>query len=699
MKEEITREKRRSRRETKKERMKKKIIMYYGRLRMYMLFPVYLTILLAAAAVGMFFVDIRAGVVMALITGIYLLVAVLLYRGLKPRILREMVNIVTQYGTVQNKLLKELLVPYALVDNTGRVLWTNEAFVNMTGIEGSVNSFIDKYFPQISRERLKLSDDVKDLRIEWNSRVLRATMKKIGFNSVLGENALIKEIEGEDTLTALYLFDETELNIYRTANEEQKLVVAQVYIDNYDEALDSVEDVKRSMLTALVDRRVTNYFAKVDALIRKVESDKYFVIFRNKYLKTLQEDKFSVLEDVKGVKVGNAMTVTLSIGIGLGADSYLQNNELSRAAIDLALGRGGDQVVVRDGEKISYFGGNSEHVEKSTRVKARVKALALRSILESHERVIIMGHKISDADAFGSAVGIFVAAREVEKEAHIVLNTVTASLSPLVEMFNPENGYPADMIIGSEQAIQICDSDTVVVVVDTNIVSRTECPEVLQKTRELVVFDHHRQSSDVIRNPLLSYVEPFASSACEMVAEVLQYYSERVRLEPEEADAMYAGIVQDTQNFSAKTGVRTFEAAAYLKRSGADSNRVRKLLRENLESYAAVAGIVKSAEIYRGKFAISVNEEAQFQKDPTVLAARAANDLLDVKGMVASFVLTPFGGKIHISARAIDEMNVQVLMEKLGGGGHLNIAGAQLADTTIDEALEMVHKVLDDAEE
>lgn len=505
----------------KKAPVEKKIIMYYGRLKFYLQLPVYMAIPLVIVAAVFFFIDIRAGVAMSLFALVYFIVITLSYNWMKPQMMHEMVNFATHYGNVQKKLLRELQVPYALVDNTGRILWTNDAFEEMTGITGSTDKFIDKYFPRITRERLKMAEDVTDITLEWDGKILRASLKKIGFNSVLGDNTIIKEIEGEDNLTAIYLFDETQLHTVIRKNEEQKLVVGQVYIDNYDEALDSVEDVKRSMLTALVDRRVTNYFAKVDALIRKVESDKYFIIFKNKYLASLQEDKFSVLEDVKGVKVGNAMNVTLSIGLGLGADSYLQNNEYSRAAIDLALGRGGDQVVVRDGDRITYFGGNSEHIEKGTRVKARVKALALRSILESHDRIIIMGHQIADPDAFGSSIGIYIAAREIEKEAHIVLNRITDSLQPIVDMFSPENGYSPDLILTSEQAVTLCDSNTVVVVVDTNISSRVECPEILSKTREIVVFDHHRQSSDVIKNPVLSYVEPFASSACEMVAEVL----------------------------------------------------------------------------------------------------------------------------------------------------------------------------------
>ena len=299
-------------------------------------------------------------------------------------------------------------------------------------------------------------------------------------------------------LTAVYFFDESRLNFFIQENEDQKMVVAQIYIDNYDEALESIEDVKRSLLVALIDRKVNAYFSKVDALVRKTEKDKYFVVFRQKYLQDLREDKFSVLDDVKTVKVGNTMVVTLSIGIGNTGSTYAQNNEYSRMAIDLALGRGGDQVVLREGEKVTYFGGKAQQVEKNTRVKARVKAHALRGIIESKERVIVMGHQISDMDSFGAAIGIYCAARTLDKKVQIVLNTVSSTLRPFRERFTEAEGYSADIFLTREQAIEVCTPNTVVMVVDTNRPNNTECPEILKMTKNIVVFDHHRQTNDVI---------------------------------------------------------------------------------------------------------------------------------------------------------------------------------------------------------
>ena len=530
----------------------------------------------------------------------------------------------------------------------------------------------------------------------YNDRYYRVALKRIYFDAMTHDSTIVSLDESNEYLTAMYLFDETELNRYIRENEEQRLVAGLVYIDNYDEALDSIEDVKRSLLVALIDRKVNKYFTEIDALVRKIENDKYFVVFKNQYLGKLREDRFSIIEDVKTVKVGNEMAVTLSIGIGVGGDSYTKNYEYARMAIDLALGRGGDQVVVRDNEDVTYYGGKTnKQVERNNRVKARVKAHALREVIESREHVIIMGHSISDVDSLGAAIGVYCAARVLGKKAQIVLNEVTSSLRPLVEGFSEEKGYPADLFIKSEEAILLTNRDTLVMVVDVNRPSYTECPELLKRTDTVCVFDHHRQSSEVIENPVLSYVEPYASSACEMIAEVLQYFSENIKLEPHEADCIYAGILIDTNNFMTKTGVRTFEAAAYLRRAGAEVTRVRKMLRNDMAAYKARAEAVRHAEVYRGAFAISVCP-ADNVESPTIVGAQAANELLNIVGIKASFVLTEYQGKIYVSSRSIDEINVQLIMERLGGGGHLNVAGAQLTDCSVLQAKHIIQDTIDE---
>ena len=476
-------------------------------------------------------------------------------------------------------------------------------------------------------------------------------------------------------------------------NQDQKLISGLIYIDNYDEALESVENVRRSLLVALIDRKINKYISDVDGIVRKLEKDKYFIVFQYRYLKNMQENRFSLLDEVKNVSIGNEMAVTLSVGLGVNGENYTEACEYARIAMDLALGRGGDQAVIKDGENIYYYGGKSKQVEKNTRVKARVKAHALREILENNDKVIIMGHKIGDVDSFGSGIGIYRAAKSMAKRCYIVVNEITSSVRPLLDGFNPGNGYEEDLFLNSSKAIEKVDDNTVVIVVDVNRPSYTECEELLQIAKNIVVIDHHRQSSEVIDNAVLSYVEPYASSASEMVAEILQYIGDNIKIKQLEADALYAGIVIDTNNFVNKTGVRTFEAAAFLRRNGADIIRVRKMFRDNMEDYRAKAETIHNMELFEEIFAISVSPTDGIES-PTIVAAQAANDLLNISGIKASFVLTEYNSKVYISARSIDEINVQLIMEQMGGGGHLSTAGAQLKNCSLDNAKEQLKSTI-----
>lgn len=673
----------------------KKNIKLKGHLKNYMYWPLMLTILLVFLNIPMYFWDKRAAGSVTIFLVIYFIIVTLSYQKNKPILFRELINFATQYGTVQKKLLNEFEIPYALLDYNGRILWVNEKFKEITGKDKTYHKSISTIFPGITKELIQQDEFVENVNMVWEDYNFRVEMSKIYFEEMTENSAIVSVEETEQYLTALYLFDETELNNYIRQNEEQKMVAALVYIDNYEEALDSIEDVKRSLLVALIDRKVNQYFSKLDALVRKTEKDKYFVIFQHKYLAALQEDKFSLIEDVKTVKVGNEMDVTLSIGVGVTGETYNRNYDYARMAIDLALGRGGDQVVVKEGGNVLYYGGNTKQVEKNTRVKARVKAHALREMIESRDHVIIMGHNISDVDSFGAAIGIYCAARELGKKAQIVINEVTSSLRPLKECFTEEKGYPADMFLSGERAIELTNYNTLVMVVDTNRPSYTECPELLKRTASIVVFDHHRQGSEVIKNPVLSYIEPYASSTCEMVAEVLQYFTENIKLGASEADCIYAGILIDTSNFMTKTGVRTFEAAAYLRRCGAEVTRVRKMLRNDISAYKARAEVVRHAEVYRGAFAISICPADKIES-PTIVGAQAADELLNIVGIKASFVLTEFQGRIFVSARSIDEINVQKIMERLGGGGHLNMAGCQLKDCSAIQAKQIIEDTIDE---
>ncbi len=665
-----------------------------GRLKIYLQAFLFLGVALALLTVLIFFVDYKAGFLLSLFVVLYFAVNFLLLYHNKNIILNELISFATQYGQIQKKLLKELDLPHALLDDSGRIIWVNNAFEDVTYQNKCMRKAVNQLFPAVTKDKLPLDREESEVEIIYDERNFLVRLKKISLREMIENSDIIEADEYEGFLIALYLFDETALKYALQENDDQSLAVGLIYIDNYDEALDSIEEVRRSLLVALIDRKVNKYVASLDGIIKKTEKDKYLVILRKKSLKHLQETKFEILEEIKTVNIGNDMSVTLSIGIGLDGLSYSQNYEFARTSIDLALGRGGDQAVVKTMDSLSYYGGKSQVVEKNTRVKARVKAYALREIISSKDKVIVMGHHLTDVDSFGAAIGVYCIAKALQRKTHIVINEVSTSVKPLLDLFAGHQEYETDMFLNSQQAIETAGANTVLVIVDVNRPSITECPELLKICKSIVVLDHHRQSSEVIENATLSYVEPYASSACEMVAEILQYIGDGIKIRGNEADCLYSGIIIDTNNFVAKTGVRTFEAAAFLRRNGADVTRVRKLFREDASDYKAKAETVRHAEIYRNDYAISICPSTGIES-PTIVGAQAANELLDIKGIKASFVLTEYQGRVYISARSIDEVNVHVIMEKLGGGGHMNIAGAQLEDITILQAEETLKRILD----
>lgn len=660
----------------------------------YLLMPILVSFLLVFMCIGLFFIDKNSAILVSVVVAIVIVIELVVYFVMKAGIVPSLFRFAQEQGQIQKELLKDLLVPYALLDTDGKILWGNNEFVNQIG-QGSkkrIRKNISTFFPEIGSEILA-SDEQVSMDLEFNEVQYNALIKKITFDEVFSDEDDIVEPKGE-SLIAVYLFDVTELKRYKKENEEQKLVAGLLYIDNYDEVMENTEEVRHSLVDALVDRRINMYLATIDAICKKLEKDKYLFVCQQKYLSQMKETKFALLDEVKSINVGNEIPITLSIGIGADTNNFAEAYEYARIAIGLALGRGGDQAVVKYGENISYFGGKSSGTEKSTRVKARVKAQAFKELLNNKDNVLIMGHKRPDADSFGAAVGVYRLVKTLGKAAHIVLNEATSAIKPVVNGFKGNSVYGDDMIFTSEEAINSVNPNTLVVVVDVNRPSMTECEELLALVKAVVVFDHHRQTNEIIENATLSYIEPYASSACEMVAEMLQYIDEKVKLRPLEADAMYAGIVIDTDNFVTKTGVRTFDAASYLRRCGADVVRVRKMFRSDMGSYKQLAEGVINSETFLNSFAISQVPADKSTEAPTVVAAKVANDLLNVEGVRASFVVTEKDGTVYISARSVDDLNVQVIMEKLGGGGHANIAGAQLKNSTNELAIIEIKEIL-----
>lgn len=664
---------------------------FKGKVISHLLFPLVLGIFLILIGITIYFTDKPLGISLMVAAVVYITVSLVIFFVNKPIIMQDLVDFAMDYAQIQKELLHDLALPYGLCDFDGNILWSNKSLKEIIGEDSIRSKKLFDIFQEITKEKLSLDGEegTKDIDIIYENHVYKVQCRRIDVHNAFSATKVINIDKENEYLIAFYLFDETNIRLLKKENEEQKLVAGLIYIDNYEEAMESVEDVRRSLLAALIERKINQFAANIDGIVKKVEKDKYFIAFTHKYLEGLQTDKFSIIDEVKSVNIGNDMDVTISVGLGVHGESYTQNCEYSRIAMDLALGRGGDQAVVKDNDKIYYYGGKAKQVEKNTRVKARVKAHALREILGTKDKVIIMGHQIGDIDSFGAALGLYRAMKVLGKKANIVLNDITTSLRPVVERVINSGDYEDNLILTSADALDAVDSSTVVVVVDVNRISYTECPELLKECKSVVVLDHHRQTSDGIENALLSYVEPYASSTCEMVAEILQYIQDGIKLKQIEADAMYGGIMIDTNNFSQKTGVRTFEAAAFLRRNGADVTRVRMMFRNNIKEFKTRAMAISRAEVFCDEYVIS-DCPSEGVESPTIVCAQAANELLNINGVGASFVLTKYNDKIYVSARSITDINVQLIMERIGGGGHASVAGAQLEGYTIDEAKNIV---------
>lgn len=666
----------------------------YGQLKSYSNMLGILSLIWLGVNILVYMQSFYAGILVSIALIVYIIIVSVYYNVKKRTALKTMIDFASAYGSVENRILDELPFPFAILDRDGRVLWMDRKFIKLFPENEKIESaYVWDLFEGLMAESLPPSGIESDTHIKFGDREYLVNIRYACEDDTL-KTFNLPDIKRSD-LARLYtmsMFDQTDLNEYIRKYNDEVMVTGLLYLDNYDETLEDMEEVSRSIQAAIIDRKINQYFSATDGLVRKFEPDKYLIVMRNRSLEEMRRGKFSLLEEIKNLNNAE-VTVTISMGIGVNHGSYLKNLEAARMSIDLALGRGGDQVVISDNESIRYFGGNTKSIEKNTRVKARVKAHALRECMSSADNIVIMGHQIVDVDSVGAAIGLYRAAKTLGKQAHIVIDSEYSAVHTIIEKFRSSAEYEHDMFVNCEEAAKKTGSGTLLIVVDTARPSYTEAPELLEKTSAVIVLDHHRQSTDIIRNPILSYIEPYASSACELVAEILQYFSDDMRLKNQEADAIYAGIVVDTDNFVQKTGVRTFEAAAYLRRCGADVTRVRKMFREDMDDYMAKQMAVNNVKIFRNMFAISACPGA-FGERPTYVAAQAANQLLNINGVRASFVLTEYNNTIYISARSIDEVNVQLIMERMGGGGHMNMAGCQLKESTIKEAADKLRFVI-----
>ncbi|MCL2837167.1 MAG: DHH family phosphoesterase [Defluviitaleaceae bacterium] len=469
----------------------------------------------------------------------------------------------------------------------------------------------------------------------------------------------------------------------------ENIAIMLLFVDNFDEVMDTVEEIRRPVMVALIDRKINIMARDMDAVLRKFEKDKFLMVLAKDKLDALKDKDFEILTQIREIEMGNSMPVTLSLGIGIGGETLARTMAYAQAAIDLALGRGGDQALIKDGDKFIFFGGGSPETPSNERVTARIKLYALDELMEVAANIIVMGHHHMDEDCLGAAVGISKLAAQKGRECFIVVGTGVQSIKRICEAFIRDAEYE-NVFIGGEKALDLCGEDTLVIIVDANRPSMVESKELLNAAGKLVVIDHHRLSSDFISNAALTYQEPSASSTCELVCEMMKHVKEPVRLKQPEADLMLAGITVDTKNFTQKTGAKTFEAAAFLRRNGADGIRVKTYLQEMLCDVIAMARSVANVDIQNGRFAVS---ECHAAENPIQTAARAADELLSIAGAQASFVLAPLNSGTYISARSLGKINVQLIMEKLGGGGHQTMAAAKVETDLQTSRVKLINEL------
>lgn len=575
--------------------------------------------------------------------------------------------------------LSQIPMPLVIVNNEGKILWMNSNFVQLA----SKNTY-----------GKDITTIIKDFNVQKVLEKHITLFEKVPFENEI-YNVLISPIEvksdkqGKKYILILYFINKTDYyTIYEMYNDN-KQIVALIEVDNYDEVIKSTEDAVRPVLIAEIDKRINSFANSYQGLIRKYDDNKYIMIFENKYLNQIVEKKFDILDNLREIDVGNKIPVTLSIGIGKNADTIQNLHQYAIAAKDLALGRGGDQAVIKDGDRLSFYGGKSKEVEKRTKVKARVMAHAISELIMQSKDVIIMGHDYPDIDSIGAAVGICSGCRQKGKNAYILLNRIDSSVEKIVEKFKLSNVHQG-IFINPDTALATVEKNTLLVIVDVHRKSFVELPELLDRVSNIVIIDHHRKSVDFIDNATITYIEPYASSTCELVTEILQYLVEKPRLDELEAQTLMAGIYVDTKNFIFKTGVRTFEAAGYLKRQGADLIEVRKLFADDFKTYQERERLVLNAEIKNG---IAIASQTDPVKN-NLIVPQAADELLKIDGVEASFVLAASGDEVIVSGRSLGDINVQLILESLGGGGHITIAGARLSNVTIEEAKQKLYEAI-----
>lgn len=640
-------------------------------------------LLFAILGVVLLFSNLWIGIIQLSLVVISLVLNFVL-KTLSRKRLNAMIEKVTMNaGDTSSNALLSFPLPIVLLDAEGYVKWYNTEFKEI--------------FPA-----KQLSEcTVFDLFTEFDRELLHAEDTGNGFTCKLHlENKCYKVIgntpqasEDNKPLTLLYLEDVTFETELEKKYISEKTFECLIYVDNYDELMESTPSAHIPQLQAQIYKEINDWTASHNGMLLKYEKDKYFIIFEYRYLEQFIKNKFDILNCVRNIKENNTISATISIGIGLNGNSLSENDAFAKNAINMALGRGGDQVVIKDNEQFRFYGSSTKEHEKSTRVKARVVSFALAGLINSAENVVVLTHNNADVDGFGAALGIYRICRIHNKPINICMDTYDRTVANMITRLENSEEY-SELIISTAQATAKINHNTLIVIVDTHKTSLLEAPALLKPTKQIVLIDHHRRSADFIEHTALVYHEPYASSACEMVTEILQYTTDKMSLTKLEAEALYSGIVIDTKNFTFKTGVRTFEAASFLRKQGVDTVAVKTMFQQDLQSYIKRSDIIRNATIVRENIAVSIATKSD---DSThVVAAQAADELLNVKGITASFVIFNSDNNTSISGRSLGSINVQLILEKLGGGGHLTIAGAQLPNLSPEEAKEQLLTAIDE---
>ena len=580
--------------------------------------------------------------------------------------------------------------PLIIMENDGNVIWKSSKFTTeFANID--INTYIDDISLDIKdaikkdNEKDSKKEIVKQVRI--GEKDYKVIAKYVKYN----KNKNKEKKSKKEYMIILYFIDDSENIKLQKEYKDSKSCIAIIMIDNYEETMQRLESEEKPQATAEIDKCIYEWANETNGVLLKIEKDRYVYFFEQRYLEKVKEDKFSVLDKIKEININDKTQFTLSIAVSNEGSTDKEKYKSAQTAMDIVLGRGGDQAVIRENEIYKFFGGRAQEVEKRTKVKARVVAHALENLIQTSQKVMIMGHTNPDMDAIGSCMGIYRLAKSLGKDAYIIYDKNVTQIESFLKSIEKDSEYE-DIMINKEVAIENINQDTLLVIVDTNKINYVEAPELLDKTEKIVVIDHHRRSTDYIEKATLIFQEVYASSTAELVTELLQYVDVKVDLREREAESLYAGIMMDTKNFTFKTGVRTFEAAAYLRRCGVDIIRVKKWFQSDLKSFNKIADVVKKAEIVNDTIAISIYDKKA--KDVSLICAKAADELLTISDITASFVIGNLGDKVCISGRSIGDINVQIILEKLGGGGHITLAGAQVEGMTIEETKQqLINKI------